>query len=217
MGESVDADRLQRAVSGDLAALTLELQRTRGQLRELLQVRIPADLRAALDADDLVQETHVEVFRHIRTFQPQGSNSFARWIGTIAIRKLRDAIKRSRAEKRGGGRRGLGAAARGATESTVMMLDLLATQSRTPSRSVAELEVAGAMQDALNELPVHYRRAVTLVYLQDRPVAEAAAELGVTDRAVHGLCRRALKMLRERLKRSGPFRSESLTFPALDA
>ena len=40
---------------------------------------------------------------------------------------------------------------------------------------------------ALQTLPEHYRQAVGLVCLEGRPVAEAAALMGKTQRAVHGL------------------------------
>jgi RNA polymerase sigma-70 factor (ECF subfamily) len=207
IADTHESERVRRAVQGDRVALTLYLKDTRARLREQIQLRIPGDLRRVLDADDIVQETHVEVFRRVDALKSDDAAGFRRWIATIAIHNLRDAIKRERAEKRGGQRRQVTTAPRDATHSTILLLDLLSGTSRTPSVSAVELETVAAARDAVDALPERHRRAVTLVYLQGRAVADAATEMGVTHRAIHGLCRRGLVMLRERLGSQPDFRS----------
>lgn len=186
----------------DLLALTLTLQQGRAALREQLALRIPRDLSGLLDADDLVQETHIEAFRHFDEFHSRGGGHFRGWLRKIAIHKLRDAIKRHRADKRGGGRAQL-VPARDATESTMMLLDALAQESRTPSRSVARLEALGLLERAIQSLPPRYQEAVRLVYIEQRSVVDAAQQTGTSERAIHGLCRRSIKLLRETLREIG--------------
>ncbi|MCH8806978.1 MAG: hypothetical protein IH986_12925 [Planctomycetes bacterium] len=89
------------------------------------------------------------------------------------------------------------------------LLDLLAGPGRTPSRCVARVEALRAVQSALDRLPEHYRQAILLVRIEGRPVAEVAAEMGRTERAVHGLTRRGLELLRDRLGDSSAYLSSS--------
>lgn len=200
---------VNRAIAGDEVALTVLLTRSRAGLCGHLASRVPADLRGTIDADDVTQEAHVEVFRHIGSFEFRGPDSFFRWVKAIALRKLRDAIKARRAARRGGGRRVIeDVASPTAEDSMVAFLDLLAGPNRTPSRSAARHEVVAAMQDALTELPDDYRRAVWLVYIEGCSVAVAAAEMGRTERAIHNLCYKAKDRLREILGSRSRFWSQ---------
>ena len=97
-----------------------------------------------MDADDLVQETHVAVFQHIRSFIPRGPDSFDRWVTVIAVGRLRDAIKRFKAAKRGGGQIAKPARPSDLQSSMVALLDLIAGPGRTPSRTMAGVEAQQA-------------------------------------------------------------------------
>ena len=101
MGDSeCENDLIRRAVGGDEVALGLLLKGIHGRLCAHVAWRIPARLRGVLDAHDIVQDAYIRVFLHINDFQPRGDDSFYRWVATIAIRKLRDAVTAARARKR---------------------------------------------------------------------------------------------------------------------
>ena len=195
---------VRRAVDGDAAATTLLLKDSRRWLCALIAARIPAGLRGTLDADDVVQEAHVDVFRNITAFLWRGPGSFHCWVLKIARRRLRAAFRAQGAERRGGGR-AAAPAAWNYEDSVVNLLDLVAAPGRTPSRSVARLEGVRAVEDALSGLPAHYRLAVKMVYIEGHPIAATATAMGCTDRAVHGYCRRGLKLLRDGLGSSSRF------------
>ncbi|UCC29834.1 MAG: sigma-70 family RNA polymerase sigma factor [Phycisphaerales bacterium] len=188
-----------KAVGGDPVALTVLLTQARGRLRNHVTRRIPADLRGTIDADDVLQDAQVQAYSHIAHFVPQGPDSFYRWFATIAIRRLRNAVERHRALKRGGGRLARAGAARAGVpeESCVALLDLLAAPVKTPSRTAAGREAVQAVQAALAFLPEDYRQAVQLVYIEGQPVAAAAAKMGRTERAIHNLCYKAKDRLRK--------------------
>ena len=122
-----------------------------------------------------------------------------RWARVIAIRKLRDALKRHRAKKRGDDRMAVGGPAGPNEPSMVALLDLLAGPGPRPSRVVARVEAVDAKHPALSRLTEDYRRAFSLVHIEGRSVAEAAVAVGRAGRAVDGLLRRGLKQLRESL------------------
>lgn len=195
----------QRAATGDAVALKLLLTETYPRVCTHLSARIPADLRRIVDPEDIVQEAEIDVFRRIEVFEPRGPNSFYRWFATIAVSRLRDAIRWDRAAKRGGGALASNQTRRSIEDSTIALLDLLAAPGNTPSQSVARGEAIRAVGAALGEIPEDHRQAVQLVHLEGRPVAEAAAQMGRTERAIHGLCRRGLRHLQERLQSASRF------------
>ena len=202
-------DLIDRAVRGDEVALTILLTQSRGRLCGYLCAKIPSNLSGQIDADDIVQEAHVEVFRHIGSFEMRGPESFDRWVKTIAIRKLRDSVKACRADRRGGGRSPIGTVTASVEESMVALLDLLAGPDKTPSRSAARHEVVAAIRDALTELPEDYRQAVWIVYIEGHPPAVAAERMQRTERAIHNLCYKAKDRLRDILGSRSRFLSSS--------
>ena len=204
-----DSELIQQAIAGESSALKLLLLDAHAGLSSYVARRVPADLRSTLDAEDVMQEAYAQVFRHVREFEPRGPASFQRWVLTIAVRKLRNAISRERAAKRGGGARVAAAVLGRHEDSCVALLDLLVAPGRTPSRCIARQEAVRAVETALAGLPEHYRQAVGLIHLQGWSVARAAAEMGRTQRAVHGLCRRGLKLLRARLGSVSEYLSSS--------
>ena len=198
---------VQRAVDGDEVALTLLLTESRAELCEYVSGKISPSVHRLLSADDVVQEAHAEVFRRISSFRPIGGDSFDRWVAAIAIRRLRSAIRRHRAAKRGGGR--FGAEPRHFEDSTIALLDFLAGPGKTPSRVVARGEAVGAVQEALADLPEQQRQAVWLVHIEGCTAGEAATQMGRTERAIHGLCRRGLENMRNQLESASRFLSSS--------
>jgi len=204
-GTDEQTELTRRAAAGDELALTLLLQRTRPRLLEYVGRRIPADLRASVGADDIAQQAHVEAYRNVARFTPRGERAFERWLWTIALRKLRDAIRLRRAAKRGGPRAEAALAGAGLEDSIVGLLDVLAGPGRTPSRQVARQEALDAIRAALDALDPPYREAIWLAHIESRPIAEVARHMGRSQRSVHGLLRRGLAQLRERLGRESRF------------
>jgi len=208
MTDSLESELVRRATAGDTVAVTMLLTQTHARLRAHMESRIPQSLRASLDVDDLIQETQIQVYRHVQTFVPQGPNAFYRWTATIALRRLRNAIKACRSQKRGGGQTLTGASL--ANDGSIMaLLDLMSGPEKTPSHHAARHEALAAMTQGLELLPEHYREAVRLVYLEGLGVAEAAALMGRTPRAIHNLCHKAKELLRGILGSSSRFLSSS--------
>jgi len=205
--DDLQMDPIRRAVRGDAVALTLLLTRSRRDVCAYIARHIPSDLRGQLDADDIVQEAHAEVFRHIAKFEPRGADSFDRWVKTIALRKLRDALKMRRADKRGGGNVQVHGAPPGLGDSVAMLLDLMAGAEQTPSRCVAGFEAVDAVRAAMELLPDEQREAVKHVYIDGLSVQEAALRMDRSERAIHNLCYKAKLKLRELLESQSRFLS----------
>ncbi|HEY3246482.1 MAG TPA: RNA polymerase sigma factor [Phycisphaerae bacterium] len=200
---------LDRAVGGDRDALTLLLTDHHPRLRDYLQRKIPLALAGTVDAEDIAQESYIQVFRHIQEFEPRGEDAFYRWLATIAVRRLRNAVKKQRAVKRGAGKLGANPARPGVEDSMVGLLDLVVAPGQTPSHFAARHEALAAMQAALAELPEECRQAVWLVYIEGCSIAAAAAEMHRTESAVQNLCYKSKQRLRELLGSRSRFLSSS--------
>ena len=87
----------------------------------------------------------------------------------------------------------------------IALIDMLAAPGKTPSRVVARDEAVSAVEKALESLNEDQRRAIMLVHIEEKPVAEAAEAMGRTERSIHGLLRRGLEKLREVLGRESKF------------
>jgi RNA polymerase sigma-70 factor, ECF subfamily len=177
------------------------LAESRESLCEYVARRIPADLRTTLDADDLVQQAHIQVFRRITAFEVRGPDAFHRWVATIALHKLRDAIRHRRAARRAHAEAAVTPHGPSGQhdDSVIALLDIIEGTDQTPSRSAARHEAVAAVESAVAALPDDQRQAVSLVYLQGCSVAAAAEAMRRSEQAIHGLCYRARGQLREYL------------------
>ncbi|MCH8800255.1 MAG: sigma-70 family RNA polymerase sigma factor [Chloroflexi bacterium] len=196
-------DLIERARTGDHPALERLLLEHYDRLAARISRKLPAFLRGTVSAEDILQQTFVDVFRGIRAYQPAGERAFYRWLATIADHRLQDVIRAQLAAKRGGGRAGGGVGSW--LDSTDELIDLLAGPEHTPSQSVARHEAAAAVQVSLASLKDDYRRVIELRYIKALPIAEVAREMEKTEPAVHGLCRRALEELRLILGQSSQY------------
>jgi RNA polymerase sigma-70 factor (ECF subfamily) len=143
------------------------------------------------DANDLAQETFVRVFRARASFR--SGEKFSTWLYTIAANLARNHFRwRSRhpevsleAEAPGTGQ----------TPGGVILAG-----DRAPNEQVLAAERAGAVRAAVGRLPEDLREAIVLCEWEERSVAEAAAILETTPKAVESRLYRARQILRERLK-----------------
>ncbi len=122
-------------------------------------------------ADDLLQETFMQVHLAARTFDPR--RSFRPWLYTIAANKARDYMR-----------------ARGRRPTYSLDAALGNSDGNAPSQNIeADLppldetveaeERRQTVRRVLDELPEHLRLILTLGYFQQLPYAEIAQILGV--------------------------------------
>jgi RNA polymerase sigma-70 factor, ECF subfamily len=173
------------------------LERYREYLSLLARLHLHPRLQSKLDPSDVVQQTLLKAHQNLAQWRGQGDAEMAAWLRRILANTLADA-----AREFGGGKRDvarekpLGAALE---QSSARLEAFLNPAPSSPSAKAVRNEDLLRLAGALAGLPADQRAAVEMHHLQGCTVAEVAARLGRTERAVAGLLRRGLKKLRELL------------------
>lgn len=143
------------------------------------------------DANDLAQETFVRVFKSSKSFR--ANEKFATWLFAIAANLARNHFRWRR-------RHPNVSLETEAGNSEQTLGGTLPASSPTPNESTLTAERAAAVRQAVAQLPDDLREAIVLCEWEERSVAEAAAILETTPKAVESRLYRARRRLRERLK-----------------
>jgi len=165
-GEFSDEDLARASRLGDMAAFRLLVERHRGRIYSLALRMV----RDRAEAEDMAQEAFLRIFRGLPTFR--GDSALSTWMVRVALntfnrhlRRLPRLIPLPEVESEAGESGGRGASPRAA---------------RDPEEDAIASEEARRVRRLVAGLPANFRDAVTLFYLQDRSVEEAAAALGVS-------------------------------------
>ena len=143
------------------------------------------------DANDLAQETFVRVFKSSKSYRAE--LKFSTWLFTIAANLARNHFRwRSRHPN-------LSLDAEN-PETEQTLGSTLPANSPAPNEETLADERAAAVRTAVKNLPEDLREAVVLCEWEELTVAEAAAILETTPKAVESRLYRARGILRERLK-----------------
>jgi len=86
---------LSRYKSGERAALDCLLARYVPSLKRWATGRLPQWARANADTEDLVQETLLQTFTRIDSFEPQGRGALHSYMRTAVMNRIRDEIRRA--------------------------------------------------------------------------------------------------------------------------
>jgi len=181
-----DADLVRRCLSGDQRACRDLVRRYERPVFSVL-MRV---LRRAEDAEDLVQETFIRVFRALDRYDTE--RPFAAWIFTIASRLAIDHLRRRRVKTVS-----LTVSEPGSTEERE--LDVVDPGLR-PDEVTSHAEEEGRAASLIDSLPEHYRIVVLLRHQQDLSYEEIAEALQLPLGTVKARIHRARALLKERIQ-----------------
>ena len=203
----MDTDRtqpdelLERAARGDPAARDALLGWHRDRLRRMVAVRLDRRLAARVDPSDVVQEALADACRQLSHYLRERPLPFYPWLRQLAWNRLVDLYRRHVLARR-----------RSVTreeppplpnESVAELADRLVAADSTPSKRVVREELRQRVRQALLRLPEHDREVLVMRHLEQLPMAEIAAILGVTEGAVKVRHVRALARLQGVLAAEG--------------
>lgn len=85
---------LERARSGDEAALEQLFVRHLKPLQRWASGRLPRWARDAADTDDVVQDTLIQTFRRLKDFEVRGAGALHAYLRQAVLNRIRDEIRR---------------------------------------------------------------------------------------------------------------------------
>ena len=168
---------MQAYLDGQIEAFDALYAAFAGRLRGYLL----SQCRDAALADDLLQETFMQIHRSRRTYQP--GRPVTPWIYAIArhvyLMKRRSAGRRARFEER-------------------LVAD--ARSSDVPHDALETMADGDAVRRALRDVPADQRQALLMHHVEGWSFVEIAARLGIRVNAAKTRAFRGMKKMREHLK-----------------
>jgi len=199
-----DADQtralLDRAKSGEAAAVDDLLAKHRDPLRRAVELRLDPALGRRVDASDIVQDVLLEANRRLRDYLREPTMPFHLWLRHLAKDRLIDAHRFHRkAQRRSLDREQATQAPAWAAESSVQLIAQLLDPEKTPATAAVQQELERRLQAAVAELDEADREVILMRHDEGLGNQEVAAALGLTEAAASMRYLRALRRLRTAL------------------
>jgi RNA polymerase sigma-70 factor (ECF subfamily) len=200
---AVDPSRAKQlvsdAVAGDRAALQGLLLIHYAEIESVIRLRFNAELASYLEMDDLIQETMVDVYRGIGSYQETENGGFVAWLRRVAENRVIDTIRHYRRLKRGGGAQHAGGPLKPSDETLNGIWDWLCDGDDPPDRPARLEEARHAIQVCLAGLQPDQREAIFAHYFKHLDTNEVATQMNRSPGAVRELMRRARENLKKLL------------------
>lgn len=175
--QASEAELVERVIAGRRGAVADLIERY-GNLVRRIAHRMVDDPR---DREEVLQDTLVQAVRALPRFR--GESRLSTWIGRIAYRECLQHLRRRRAPLD--------------REDPLVEVDRLHSSASPPTDQFERQELETRVNRLVERLPPAQRVAVTLFYLEEMSVAEAARVMAVPENTVKSHLRRARIRLRE--------------------
>lgn len=187
----------RRAVSGDGEAFRAIMKRHNQRLYRLARSIIRNDG----EAEDIVQESYVSAFAHLRSFR--GDATLATWLSRIVINEALGRVhKAQRGERRND--RGI--------EAQIIPFPLNGVDD-DPERTMAQRQIVQLVERATDDLPDEFRTVFVARVIEGLSIKETAELLGILPETVKTRLHRARLLIREKLdEQIGPVLLDAFPF-----
>lgn len=148
-------------------------------------------LRNEQEAEDIVQDVLMSVWKNRQSWNQQGPAKFSTWIYRITLNRCIDK-KRKNAT---------------AGEQVELENEPLEAPSPAPDQGLMNEQRNNRLLNLLGDLPENQRTALLYFYYEDLTIIEISHRMGASEQAVRSLLKRARKTLKEKLEseqRDGP-------------
>jgi len=182
-----DDQLLAAAKSSDGQAFEVLSSRHVGSIRK----RVYSIVRNPEDTEDVVQDSLLKAYRHLRGFK--GSCDFSTWLRRIAINTALMLLRKKRARPEVSFDQG------GEADQTWNTWDI-PDPSPDSERTYALQEALEFMSRAVKSLPPLYRSVLEQYHSQEKSLQETADKLGITVASAKSRLFRARRTLRSKLE-----------------
>jgi RNA polymerase sigma-70 factor (ECF subfamily) len=194
---------LERAATGDTASVGELFRQHYNRLLRMIHLRLDHRLQGRLDASDVLQEAYLEYARALPKYLKNPEAPFYLWLRCIAARKLHALHRKHLGARMRDAAREL-SINRGALPeaSSIFLAAQLLGKLTTPSQAMLRAEVQSQIQDALNEMQPLDREVLALRHYEQLSNSETAHVLDLSEAAASIRFIRALRRLKEILRRT---------------
>jgi RNA polymerase sigma factor (sigma-70 family) len=185
---------------GNAGAVNELLTRYIPRLRRILWIKIAATQRAAVDPEDVLQETLIVATRRLGELEIRTPYSILQWLSKIADYEIKNRLEYLHAQKRDPGRE---LRMRTDSDSSDSSGVVVPSEDPTPSQDFARSEMEGLIDLHVKQLePADYREVILLRDYYEADWERIRTILGRPSvEAVQDLYHRAQKRLREQISR----------------
>jgi RNA polymerase sigma-70 factor (ECF subfamily) len=193
---------LRQGAAGDQHALGALWDRYRERLKRMVRLRLDRRLQGRLDPSDVLQEAFLDFARRAGEFAENPEVSFFLWLRTLTGQRLQMRHRPHLGAKMRDAAREISIHHGPMPQATsVSLAAQLLVHFTSAHGKVARDEMQLLLQEALNGLDPIDREVLALRHFEEPSNAETAAVLGVDPSAASSRHVRALKRLRQILKR----------------
>jgi RNA polymerase sigma-70 factor (ECF subfamily) len=205
---SVTRGLVGKAQEGDSDAFAALMDKYERRLEALIHVRLGPSLRQRVEVEDVLQETYLNAFRSIATYEWRDEGSFFKWLGGIAENVLqRLARHHLHTGKRMLSREvSLEQCIQSAKGDPGKLEGRLRAHDTSPSDVLRRKERFERLEKALGKLTPDHREVIILAVLRGLSMREIASQMGRSAPAVSMLLLRALRALRGHFGSTDSFR-----------
>jgi RNA polymerase sigma-70 factor (ECF subfamily) len=173
---------IERTLAGQGECFGVLMDRHMAALKKCINSMV----RNASNADDMLQDAVVKVWRHLATFRSE--SGFRTWMTRVAINEVLQSYRREKCRPR---------------PDPGNSLDTLVSSFESPHLSLVRSQATQTVHCAVAGLPEKYRQVLILRDLEEFTTRETAQRLDATIPAVKSRLFRARFMLSTALRHSG--------------
>ena len=196
--DSSDVEGLvKQAAAGDAGSWAELMKRYRSRLRRMVSFRLDSRLQGRVDPSDVVQDVFLEAWQHLESYAIEPNTPFFLWLRAVAGHTLGDLHRHHLGARMRDARREVSlylGSMPGAT-SAALAAQLQGHLTR-PSEAAVRAERKIQLQTALNTMDPIDREVLALRHFEQLTVSEAAAVLGIKQKAAGMRYVRALRRLK---------------------
>ncbi len=198
--EDKTAELLLGAKAGNDDAINRLIERHRGAVLRMVQMRLDQKIRRRVDVSDVVQDVMIDASRRLQDYLANPVMPFHLWLRHIAKDRIIDAHRRHRGSQKRSVDREHGLAVPGADDhSTMDLAAQLCDGELTPAAAATQRELAKRVEAAITELGEQDGEIIIMRHYEQLSNQEVALALGLSEPAASMRYLRAVRRLREML------------------
>ena len=196
--EPDEIELVRRSIARDELAFRAIMLRNNRKLYRIARGIVRNDA----DAEEVVQETYVRAFLHLKEFR--GDSSLATWLSRIVINEALGRLRRKRSRPE---------AQAEEPRPEAQIIPFPQTTNDDPEKTMAQRQILQLVEEATDKLPENFRLVFITRVIEGMSVEETAEILAIPPETVKTRLHRARRLVREQLdKQIGPVLMDAFPF-----